>query len=80
MRLIRTYRPEVIATWNPSERFENYQIGYEHSDHRAAGAVTLQWYVEMKNEPVQNFINFILETQYYHALQHEKLVFNSTSI
>jgi LmbE family N-acetylglucosaminyl deacetylase len=42
VRLIRTYRPEVIATWNPSERFENYQIGYEHSDHRAAGAVTLQ--------------------------------------
>jgi LmbE family N-acetylglucosaminyl deacetylase len=41
-RLIRTYRPHVILTWNPNERIEDYLHGVQHTDHRAAGAITLQ--------------------------------------
>jgi hypothetical protein len=42
--LIRVYRPDVILTWNPNERFEDYLHGVQHVDHRTAGAITLQWY------------------------------------
>jgi LmbE family N-acetylglucosaminyl deacetylase len=38
---VRLIRPTVLLTWNPTYHFSLYKLGLEHSDHRTAGAASL---------------------------------------
>lgn len=41
---IRLYQPDAILTWNPDRFPQQYKWEIEHSDHRASGQITLDWY------------------------------------
>lgn len=42
VKKIRTYRPNLIITWDPAQHLDEYYHYLQHSDHRASGQISLE--------------------------------------
>jgi len=50
---VRIHQPELLVTFNPQYNFGHFQLGSEHKDHKAAGAIALDCFYPLARDHLQ---------------------------